>query len=120
MIKNEGLQYIQQMLYEQGYIIEFFIVMFVFLVKELCKFFFIEGLAGVGKMEIVKVMSWVLNIDFICLQCYEGFDVIYVIYEWNYQQQLFYFKMDEYSGKMLEEKECDIFSECFLFKCFLF
>lgn len=116
MIKNEGLQHIQQMLYEQGYITEPSIVMSVFLAKELRKPLLIEGPAGVGKTEIAKVMSRALNTDLIRLQCYEGLDATHAIYEWNYQQQLLHLKMDEHSGKTLEEKERDIFSERFLLK----
>jgi len=116
MIKNEGLQHIQQMLYEQGYITEPSIVMSVFLAKELRKPLLIEGPAGVGKTEIAKVMSRALNTDLIRLQCYEGLDATHAIYEWNYQQQLLRLKMDEQSGKTLEEKERDIFSERFLLK----
>ncbi|MCR9102329.1 MAG: MoxR family ATPase [bacterium] len=116
MIKNEGLQHIQQMLYEQGYITEPSIVMSVFLAKELRKPLLIEGPAGVGKTEIAKVMSRALNTDLIRLQCYEGLDATHAIYEWNYQQQLLHLKMDEQSGKTLEEKERDIFSERFLLR----
>ncbi len=116
MIKNEGLQHIQQMLYEQGYITEPSIVMSVFLAKELRKPLLIEGPAGVGKTEIAKVMSRALDTDLIRLQCYEGLDATHAIYEWNYQQQLLHLKMDEQSGKTLEEKERDIFSERFLLK----
>lgn len=116
MIKNEGLQRIQQMLYEQGYITEPSIVMSVFLAKELRKPLLIEGPAGVGKTEIAKVMSRALDTDLIRLQCYEGLDATHAIYEWNYQQQLLHLKMDEQSGKTLEEKERDIFSERFLLK----
>lgn len=116
MIKNEGLQHIQQMLYEQGYITEPSIVMSVFLAKELRKPLLIEGPAGVGKTEIAKVMSRALDTDLIRLQCYEGLDATHAIYEWNYQQQLLHLKMDEHSGKTLEEKERNIFSERFLLK----
>lgn len=116
MIKNLGLQHIQQMLYEQGYITEPSIVMSVFLAKELRKPLLIEGPAGVGKTEIAKVMSRALDTDLIRLQCYEGLDATHAIYEWNYQQQLLHLKMDEHSGKTLEEKERNIFSERFLLK----
>jgi len=44
----------------------------------------IEGPAGVGKTEIAKVMSKVVNTNLILLQCYEGLDANQAIYEWNY------------------------------------
>jgi MoxR-like ATPase len=116
MIQNEGLQQVQQMLNEQGYITEPSIVMSIFLAKELRKPLLIEGPAGVGKTEIAKVMAKALDTDLIRLQCYEGLDATHAIYEWNYQQQLLHLKMEEHSGKTLEEKERDIFSERFLLK----
>ena len=116
MIQNEGLERIQKMLREQGYISEPSIVMSVFLAMQLHKPLLIEGPAGVGKTEIAKVMAAALQTDLIRLQCYEGLDASHALYEWNYQQQLLHLKMAEDSGKTLEEKERDIFSEKFLLK----
>ena len=116
MIQNEGLERIQKMLREQGYISEPSIVMSVFLAMQLHKPLLIEGPAGVGKTEIAKVMAAALQTDLIRLQCYEGLDATHALYEWNYQQQLLHLKMAEDSGKTLEEKERDIFSEKFLLK----
>ena len=116
MIQNEGLERIQKMLREQGYITEPSIVMSVFLAMELRKPLLIEGPAGVGKTEIAKVMASALKTDLIRLQCYEGLDATHALYEWNYQQQLLHLKMAEDSGKTLEERERDIFSEKFLLR----
>ncbi len=116
MIQNEGLERIQKMLREQGYITEPSIVMSVFLAMQLRKPLLIEGPAGVGKTEIAKVMATALQTDLIRLQCYEGLDATHALYEWNYQQQLLHLKMAEDTGKTLEEKERDIFSEKFLLK----
>ena len=104
------------MLREQGYISEPSIVMSIFLAMQLHKPLLIEGPAGVGKTEIAKVMAAALQTDLIRLQCYEGLDATHALYEWNYQQQLLHLKMAEVSGKTLEEKERDIFSEKFLLK----
>ncbi|MCO6480687.1 MAG: MoxR family ATPase [Phaeodactylibacter sp.] len=116
MIQNEGLERIQKMLREQGYITEPSIVMSVFLAMQLRKPLLIEGPAGVGKTEIAKVMATALQTDLIRLQCYEGLDATHALYEWNYQQQLLHLKMAEDTGRTLEEKERDIFSEKFLLK----
>ena len=116
MIQNEGLERIQKMLREQGYITEPSIVMSVFLAMELRKPLLIEGPAGVGKTEIAKVMATALQTILIRLQCYEGLDATHALYEWNYQQQLLHLKMAEDTGRTLEEKERDIFSEKFLLK----
>lgn len=116
MIENEALQRIEAMLNEQGYITEASIVMSVYLAIQLKKPLLIEGPAGVGKTEIAKVMARALDTDLIRLQCYEGLEASHALYEWNYQQQLLYLKMDEAGGKTLEEKEQTIFSDKFLLK----
>lgn len=116
MIENEALQGIEAMLNEQGYITEASIVMSVYLAIQLKKPLLIEGPAGVGKTEIAKVMARALDTDLIRLQCYEGLEASHALYEWNYQQQLLYLKMDEAGGKTLEEKEQTIFSDKFLLK----
>ncbi len=44
---------------------------------------FLEGEAGVGKTEIAKVLAETLGRRLVRLQCYEGLDVAYAVYEWN-------------------------------------
>ena len=107
---------IRLMLEEQEYIADSGIVMSVYLSKTLHKPLLIEGPAGVGKTEIAKVMARALDTELIRLQCYEGLDANMALYEWNYQRQLLHIKLDENSGKTLEEKEASIFSEAFLLK----
>ncbi|GJM31720.1 MAG: ATPase [Saprospiraceae bacterium] len=116
MIQNKELTRIQELLEEQGYVTEPSIVMSIFLGMTLQKPLLVEGPAGVGKTEIAKVMAKALNTDLIRLQCYEGLDATHALYEWNYQQQLLHLKMEEQTGKSLEEKEKTIFSDKFLLK----
>lgn len=116
MITHPSLDNVQEMLAKQGYITESNIVMSVFLAIELKKPLLIEGPAGVGKTEIAKVMASAMDTDLIRLQCYEGLDATHALYEWNYQQQLLYLKMEESSNKTLEEKEQSIFNDRFLLK----
>ncbi|MEM8908704.1 MAG: MoxR family ATPase, partial [Bacteroidota bacterium] len=113
---QQSLSDIQQLLAEQGYITEPTIVMSVHLAMQLQKPLLIEGPAGVGKTEIAKVMAQALNTDLIRLQCYEGLDANQALYEWNYQRQLLYLKMEEHSNKSSTEKENTIFSDLFLMK----
>lgn len=115
-MENKELAKVQKMLHEQGYITEDSIVMSVFLAMQLNKPLLIEGPAGVGKTEIAKVMASALETDLIRLQCYEGLDAPQALYEWNYQRQLLYLKMDEQSSKSVEEKEQTLFGENFLLK----
>ncbi len=76
----------------------------------------IEGAAGVGKTEVAKVMAQALGAELIRLQCYEGLDVHTALYEWNYQRQMLRIKLEETTGRPVEEKEHLIFSEPFLLK----
>jgi MoxR-like ATPase len=107
---------IEELLTASGYVAEEQIVMSVYLARLLKKPLLIEGPAGVGKTEIAKVMAKALETDLIRLQCYEGLDAAHALYEWNYQRQLLQIKLEEQSGKSLEEKEAGIFSEAFLLK----
>lgn len=110
------LEQVQDLLAAQGYITEKPIVLSMFLSMRLGKPLLIEGPAGVGKTEIAKVMAKALDTDLIRLQCYEGLDANHALYEWNYQQQLLYLKMEEGLEMDLAEREKNIFSEKFLLK----
>lgn len=112
----QTLEQVQELLAAQGYITEKPIVLSLFLAMRLGKPLLIEGPAGVGKTEIAKVMAKALDTDLIRLQCYEGLDANHALYEWNYQQQLLYLKLEEGAGMNLEEREKNIFSEKFLLK----
>ncbi len=107
---------IRKMLEEQGYISDEAIAMSVFLAMKLEKPLLIEGPAGVGKTEVAKVMAKALNTDLIRLQCYEGLDSTHALYEWNYQHQLLFLKMQERYERKAEELEETIFSDKFLLK----
>ncbi len=116
MQQDISLDTISQMLKKQGYISDPQISLSLFLSIKMDKPLLIEGPAGVGKTEIAKVLANALDTDLIRLQCFEGLDFFHAIYEWNYQKQLLHLKIEENSGKSLEEREEDIFSEKFLLK----
>ncbi len=74
----------------------------------------LEGEAGVGKTEIAKSLSTILETKLIRLQCYEGLDASAAIYEWNYQRQLLSIKASENFAENAKQLEEHIFSEDFL------
>lgn len=115
-MKAKSLEDVQKLLQEQGYISERAIAMSVFLAMKLSKPLLIEGPAGVGKTEVAKVMARALDTDLIRLQCYEGLDSTHALYEWNYQHQLLFLKMQEGEKRSPESLEETIFSERFLLK----
>ena len=76
----------------------------------------IEGRAGVGKTEIANVMARLLDTRLIRLQCYEGLDVSTALYEWNYQRQMLWIRLNENANLSAREQEEQIFGESFLLK----
>ena len=88
-----------------------------FLALKLKKPIFLEGEPGVGKTEIGKVLSKIMNTDLIRLQCYEGLDVHNSIYEWNYSRQILHIRMLELEGQIDRKTVTDeIFGSKFLIK----
>lgn len=114
MDNQQSIKKISDLLLTQGYISDDAIAMSIHLSMLLKKPLLIEGPAGVGKTEIAKVMSKALDTGLIRLQCYEGLDANQAIYEWNYQRQLLYLKMNEQNDVSYQEKEQTIFSDDFL------
>src|SRR4051812_32636246 len=60
----------------------------------------LEGEAGVGKTEVAKTLSRLLDAELVRLQCYEGIDASQALYEWDYSKQLLY-------ARLLQEGELD-------------
>ena len=88
-----------------------------YLSMSLGKPLFLEGEAGVGKTEIAKVLSDMLDRELLRLQCYEGLDITTAVYEWNYARQMIAIRMSEITNnKDQKEIETDIFSDKFLIK----
>lgn len=115
-MSENSIDKISKKLADQGYISDDSIAMSIHLSLLLQKPLLVEGPAGVGKTEIAKVMAKALDTDLIRLQCYEGLDANQAIYEWNYQKQLLYLKMQEQSDQTISQKEQTIFSDEFLLK----
>ncbi len=74
----------------------------------------LEGEAGVGKTDVAKVLTRILETELIRLQCYEGLDVNSSIYEWNYAKQILAIRMAEQGREDRTSLEHTIFSDEFL------
>src|SRR3954447_530019 len=48
----------------------------------------LEGEVGVGKTEVARALSELLDRRLIRLQCYEGIDTNQALYEWDYARQM--------------------------------
>jgi MoxR-like ATPase len=84
-----------------GYICSDKIATAVFLAFQLRKPILVEGPPGVGKTELAKTTSQLLDVPLVRLQCYEGLDEAKALYEWKYGKQLLY-------TQVLKEKLGDV------------
>ncbi len=84
----------------------------IYLALKLGKPLFLEGEAGVGKTEVAKVLTDILDTGLIRLQCYEGLDVSQAVYEWNYARQMLHIRVQEARQEKIAEQ--DLFSREFL------
>jgi MoxR-like ATPase len=91
-------QDLQERLREHDYLADEGLATAIFLALKLSKPLFLEGEAGVGKTEVGKVLSRILETPLIRLQCYEGIDVYQAVYEWDYARQLLHIRAAEALG----------------------
>ena len=91
-------QELRERLQGEGYLADEGLSTAVFLALKLGRPLFLEGEAGVGKTEVAKVLSRLLDTTLIRLQCYEGIDVNQAVYEWDYARQLLNIRTAEAFG----------------------
>lgn len=107
---------LQRALNQYDYIAERGLSVAIFLALKTGKPLFLEGDAGVGKTEIAKVLSALLDTSLIRMQCYEGLDVNTAVYEWNYAGQILHLRLMEAEGLARVDMEKELFSDRFLLK----
>ncbi len=107
---------LQERLREHDYLADEGLATAIFLALKLRKPLFLEGEAGVGKTEVAKVLSRILDTPLIRLQCYEGIDVYQAVYEWDYARQLLHIRAAEALGteEDPEHLERDLYNREFL------
>ena len=113
-MKIKSIEELQSQLRDKLYIADRGLATAIYLALKLERPLFLEGEAGVGKTEIAKVLTELLDTELIRLQCYEGLDVNQAVYEWNYTRQMMHIRLAESRGEKLEEK--DLFGPDFLLK----
>jgi MoxR-like ATPase len=98
----------------ENYIADRALALTVMLAARLEKPVLLEGEAGVGKTDVGKVLSRVLDTELVRLQCYEGLDVNSTVYEWNYAKQVLRIRMAEVGHEARSDLEHTIFGDEFL------
>ncbi|HEY5860564.1 MAG: MoxR family ATPase [Actinomycetota bacterium] len=97
---------------EHSYLADRGLATAIYLSLSLGKPLLLEGEAGVGKTEVAKTLSTLLDRELIRLQCYEGIDASQALYEWNYSRQLIAVRAMD-AGDAATHVE-DLFAEEFL------
>jgi MoxR-like ATPase len=105
---------VQRAMFAQRYIADRSLATAVFLALKRRKPLLLEGEPGVGKTEIAKVLSAMLDTKLIRLQCYEGIDVSTAVYEWNYTRQMLHIRLMEAGSINRQEELKEIFGPEFL------
>ena len=99
---------ISENLSEVGYISNVGLSTAIYLTLKLKKPILLEGEAGVGKTDLAKSLSIILDKPLIRLQCYEGLDMASAAYEWNFAAQMISIQKGDteniYSKKFLQER----------------
>ncbi len=116
-MRPQSIQATLTALEAHGYVSERSLATAVFLALKLERPLFLEGEPGVGKTEIVKVLSKMLGTRLIRLQCYEGLDVSSAVYEWDYARQMLEIRLLEASGeRSASHVRREVFGNDFLVK----
>jgi MoxR-like ATPase len=115
----KSIDEVQSAMEKANYICERPLATSIFLAQALGKPLLLEGEAGVGKTEVAKVISEILQTKLIRLQCYDGLDSSHALYEWNYPKQILAIKIAQAQGEGSgagkdDDIEKTIFSEKFL------
>jgi MoxR-like ATPase len=110
----DTIESVQQSLLDHYYVANRGLATAIFLSLKLGKPLFLEGEAGVGKTEVAKVLTSMLDTRLIRLQCYEGLDVHNAVYEWDYARQILHLRLLEATAATRSEIERDLYSRDFL------
>jgi MoxR-like ATPase len=88
MERPESVAALTEALREVGYLADRGLATTLHVALQLGRPVLLEGEVGVGKTEVARALSEVLERRLIRLQCYEGIDSQQALYEWDYARQL--------------------------------
>ncbi len=106
---------LQQALQGAGYFADRRLATAVFLALKLQRPLLLEGEPGVGKTELAKALSQVLQRELLRLQCYDGLEQREALYEWNYAAQLLHMRAVE-GRESVEEVEREVYQARYLIR----
>jgi len=104
-----------QALQQAGYFADRRLATAVYLALKLQRPLLLEGEPGVGKTELAKALSQVLQRELLRLQCYDGLEQREALYEWNYAAQLLHMRAVE-GRESVEEVEREVYQARYLIR----
>jgi MoxR-like ATPase len=105
---------VEQALARESYLPDRGLATAIFLALAMRRPLLLEGEAGVGKTEVGKTLSRVLEADLIRLQCHEGIDAAQALYEWDYARQLLYARALQAGEVEPDERVAELYGADFL------
>jgi MoxR-like ATPase len=88
----------------------------VFLALQLQRPLLLEGEPGVGKTELAKALTRVLQRQLLRLQCYDGMELREALYEWNYAAQMLHMRAAQGSDVEADQIEREVYQPRYLIR----